>query len=67
VKEFNHRFNSNKFIDKRIGEKSKFLTEDDKMLLRFKNVQKVNKKLIYSPNHKIKNLSLTLIQIQTLK
>jgi len=40
IKEYNQRYNSNKFIDNRIGVGSKRLTEDQKMQLRFKNLQK---------------------------
>lgn len=45
IDEYKNRFNSNSFVDNRIGEGSKHLSYDDKMKLRFKAQQMVNQKL----------------------
>ena len=42
--EYKNRFNSNSFIDRRIGENSKHLSLDEKMKLRFKAQQLINLK-----------------------
>lgn len=44
VKDYQSRFNTNSFIDKRIGETSKNLTYEEKMKLRYKAQQMINLK-----------------------
>jgi len=44
IDEYKDRFNSNSFIDRRIGENSKHLSQDEKMKLRFKAQQLINLK-----------------------
>jgi nucleolar protein 14 len=44
INEYDSRYNTNSFIDNRIGEKSKSLSYDDKMKLRFKAQQLINMK-----------------------
>lgn len=44
INEYQGRFSSNSFIDRRIGENSKSLSYDDKMKLRFKAQQMINLK-----------------------